>query len=176
MRTCGDLDRADIGVECRMQGGHAGPHLGFAHAGPGSYESGALWLAWDDTGRTLARRGDCGAEEPVPGQRLPLECVLVEGHPGVHSYQLADFIAERRRQRAYNLDVITEPLRMSLENHALRGLYEHLIAAADTLVVEQQRILAKRTTSLTAQQVADLRGHLDRFAAELAQAHHASRP
>lgn len=154
-----------------MQAGHAGPHLGFAHAGPGSYESGALWLAWDDTGRTLAHRGDCGAEQPVPGQRLPLECILAEDHPGVHSYQLADFITERRRQQAHPLDAIADPLRLSLENHALRGLYEQLVAAADTLVAEQQRILPEQPRDLTAQQVADLRGHLDRFAAEMAKFH-----
>lgn len=165
-----------VDVICRMQVGHPGPHHGLGHGGYDPQQLGSLWLSWDDTGRVLDRRGDCPAESPVPG-RLPLECMLASGHPGGHSYDLAEFIAERRRADAQLLAARAEPIRLSLENLLLRMTLTQLVAAGDELLAQHGQMQPQgEGHGSTEQKLAALCAQVDRFANAVDKARSALQP
>src|SRR3954453_7540236 len=89
MMISADARPAPGPLSCELVAGHPGDHLAYAAAAHGGDQW--WWLRWDgrpDKVGELVQIDPCDAVLPQGGYAD--DCVLPQGHPGPHSFDLAD--------------------------------------------------------------------------------------
>jgi hypothetical protein len=81
-----EVPAVQYSLSCEIAAGHGGSHVTFATAADG----GELWwwLCWKGQAREVRQIDPCEAR--CPDDPYLDDCLLFDGHPGPHSFQLRD--------------------------------------------------------------------------------------